>query len=155
MSRDRRAELERPQRLMMAALDEEITAEERRELDRLLDGSAALRREWSQLERVKQVTGAMTLTEPPDEVWDDYWRAGVYRRIERGVAWILITLAALLLVGFGLWHAVGALLEDSAVPAFVKIAVFALLMGGAVLLASVIREKLAVRRRDPYLKVKR
>ena len=91
----------------------------------------------------------------PEEVWDDYWRAEGYRRVERGVAWILITLAALILVGFGLWHAIGALLRDSAVPGFVKIAVFALLMGGAVMLASVIREKLAVRRRDPYLKVKR
>lgn len=155
MSGDRRADLERPQRLMMAALDGEITEDERRELDRLLDGDAALRREWSQLERVKEVTGTMTLTEPPDEVWDDYWRAGMYRRVERSVAWILITLATLILVGFGLWHAVDVLLEESAVPGFVRIAVFALLMGGAVLLASVIREKLAVRRRDPYLKVKR
>jgi len=155
VSGDRRADLERPQRLMMAALDGEITEDERRELDRLLDGDAALRREWSQLERVKEVTGTMTLTEPPDEVWDDYWRAGMYRRVERSVAWILITLATLILVGFGLWHAVDVLLEESAVPGFVRIAVFALLMGGAVLLASVIREKLAVRRRDPYLKVKR
>ena len=95
------------------------------------------------------------LAEPPEEVWDDYWRAEGYRRVERGAAWVLITLAALILVGFGLWHAVGALLRDSAVSGFVKIAVFALLMGGAVMLASVIREKLAVRRRDPYLKVKR
>jgi ferric-dicitrate binding protein FerR (iron transport regulator) len=154
VSRDR-ADLERPQRLMMAALDDEITEEDRRELDRLLEGSAVLRREWTQLARVKEVTSTMTLAEPPEEVWDDYWRAEGYRRVERGAAWILITLAALILVGFGLWHAVGALLRDSAVPGFVKIAVFALLMGGAVMLASVIREKLAVRRRDPYLKVKR
>ena len=148
-------ELHRPQHLMMAALDGEISEQEREELGRILEGDAALRREWTQLERVKEVTSTMVLGEPPEEIWDDYWRTGVYRRIERGIGWILVSVAALALVGFGLWHAIGALLADSEVPAFVKIAVFALFMGGAVLLASVIREKLFMRSKDPYRKVKR
>jgi hypothetical protein len=80
---------------------------------------------------------------------------GVYRRLERGIGWILVTVASLVLVGFGLWHLTVALLADSDVPGFVKIALFTLFMGGAVLLASVIREKLFMRSKDPYLKVKR
>ena len=78
-------ELQRPQHLMMAALDGEISEQEREELGRILEGDAALRREWTQLERVKEVTSTMVLGEPPEEIWDDYWRIGVYRRIERGV----------------------------------------------------------------------
>ena len=148
-------DLQRHQFLMMAALDGEISEQERQELEQILKGDAVLRREWTQLERVKEVTSTMAMSEPPEEVWDDYWREGVYKRIERGIGWILVTVASLVLVGFGLWHLVGALLADSDVPGFVKIALFALFMGGAVLLASVIREKLFMRSKDPYLKVKR
>lgn len=148
-------DLQRPQFLMMAALDGEISERERQELEQILKGDAVLRREWTQLERVKEVTSTMAMSEPPEEVWDDYWREGVYKRLERGVGWILVTVASLVLVGFGLWHLTGALLADSDVPGFVKIALFTLLMGGAVLLGSVIREKLFMRSKDPYRKVKR
>lgn len=148
-------ELQRPQFLMMAALDGEISEHERLELEQILKGDAALRREWTQLERVKEVTSTMVMSEPPEEVWDDYWREGVYKRIERGIGWILVTVASLVLVGFGLWQLTDVLLADSDLPGFVKMALFSLLMGGAVLLASVIREKLFMRSKDPYAKVKR
>ena len=148
-------DLQRPQFLMMAALDGEIAEHERRELEQILKGDAVLRREWAQLERVKEVTSTMAMSEPPEEVWDDYWREGVYKRIERGIGWILVTVASLVLVGFGLWQLTATLLADSDVPGFVRIALFSLFMGGAVLLASVIREKLFMRSKDPYLKVKR
>jgi ferric-dicitrate binding protein FerR (iron transport regulator) len=140
---------------MMAALDGEISEHERLELEQILKGDAALRREWTQLERVKEVTSTMVMSEPPEEVWDDYWREGVYKRIERGIGWILVTVASLVLVGFGLWQLTDVLLADSDLPGFVKMALFSLLMGGAVLLASVIREKLFMRSKDPYAKVKR
>ncbi len=148
-------ELQRPQFLMMAALDGEISEHERLELEQILKGDAALRREWTQLERVKEVTSTMVMSEPPEEVWDDYWREGVYKRIERGIGWILVTVASLVLVGFGLWQLTDVLLADSDLPGFVKMALFSLLMGGAVLLASVMREKLFMRSKDPYAKVKR
>jgi anti-sigma factor RsiW len=149
-----RENLERPRQLMMAALDGEISGEDRGVLDGLLAGDAALRREFEQLERVKEVTSTMALTEPPEEIWDDYWTS-VYNKFERGIGWFLVSIAAVVLVAFGLWHATGALLAETDMPGFVKIAVFALFLGGLLLLASVAREKLFTGRRDPYKGVKR
>ena len=148
---DDRLTAERARGLMMAAIDGEISPDERRELDGLLASSTELQVEWRRLTRVKEVTTGMTLQQVPEEVWDDYWTS-VYRRAERGIAWVLISLGAIVVAGYGLWHAIGALLAESDMPLFVRVAVFALALGGAILVVSVAREKLFVHRRDPYQK---
>jgi len=144
--RDRR---ERMRRLMMAALDGEVSESERAELNRLLKDDAALENEWNRLARVKEVTSTMALRRPPEEVWDRYW-GGVYRRLERGVGWILLSVGAVVLLSYGLWTFVQDLIQVSELPLFAKIAVLALIVGLVVLLVSVLREKLFVRRSDPY-----
>jgi anti-sigma factor RsiW len=149
-----RDDLARPRQLMMAALDGELSGEDRGVFDGLLSTDPALRREFEQLQRVKEVTSTMALTDPPEEIWDDYWTS-VYNRFERKVGWILVSIAALVLVAFGLWHAVAAILATTELPGFVKVAIFALLLGGLLLLASVAREKLFTGRHDPYRGIKR
>ena len=145
---------ERARRLMMAALDDELEGGERGELDHLLAEDAALRREWEQLKRVKEVTSTMALTDPPEEVWEDYWTSA-YSRFERGIGWILVSIAALVLLGFGLWEASEAIVASTELPGFVKIALFVLFFGAAILGVSVLREKWFVRRRDPYKEIRR
>ena len=145
---------ERARHLMMAALDGELSRGERDELDRLVDADASLREEWERLSKVKEVTEAMGYREPPEEIWENYW-VSVYNRVERGVGWVLISVGALILAGFGLWHVVMDLLADTGVPGFVKIAIFAAALGGAVLLISVIREKWFMRKTDPYREIPR
>jgi hypothetical protein len=139
---------------MMAALDGELAPEQQADLDRLLAADAELRSEWDRLVRVKEVTGVMSYTEPPEEVWETYW-VSVYNRLERGLGWILLCLGTLVLLGFGIWEGVGALLADADLPAFVKIAVFVAAFGGTILLFSVVREKLFTRRRDAYKEIQR
>ena len=97
---------------------------------------------------------AMNLKKPPEETWDRYW-GGVYARLERGIAWILISLGAAVLIAFAAYHAVLAFLEDTSSPLLLKIALAALVLGGAVLLVSVIREKLVLRKSDKYREVVR
>lgn len=140
--------------LMMAALDGEIDEAGRRELDDALERDAALREEWESLHRAKDATRRVALRSPPDEVWDGYWTS-VYNRTERGIAWLLVTVGAAVLVGWGAWVALDALLRDSGLPVFLKIAVLVLVAGGALLLVSVIREKWFTARRDPYRGVQR
>jgi hypothetical protein len=140
--------------MMMAALDDELSSQERAELERVLDEDAGLREEWDRLARVKEATGEMKYVEPPDEVWDNYW-VSVYNRLERGIGWILISIGALVLIGWAAWHAVEALLADSDLPGFIKVALFVAVMGALVLLVSVIREKLFTRRIDRYKGVQR
>jgi len=145
---------EHVQRLMMAVLDGEATAEERSELDGLLAADAELRAEWGRMGRVKEVTGSMSFREPPPEVWGQYW-VSVYNRLERGVGWILVSIGTVVLVGYGAWHALGSLVTDTEIPLFLKLAIMAILVGGAFLSVSVLREKLFNHRRDPYKEVER
>jgi ferric-dicitrate binding protein FerR (iron transport regulator) len=145
---------ERARHLMMAALDGELGPEDRAELDGLLAADASLREEWERLNEVKEVTGTMGYTEPPEEVWETYW-VSVYNRVERGVGWILLSLGALVVTGYGIWQGVEALLADTGLPGFFKIALFVAALGGLILLLSVAREKLFTRRRDPYREIQR
>jgi ferric-dicitrate binding protein FerR (iron transport regulator) len=145
---------ERARQLMMSALDGELGPDERREFERLLEEDPGLRSEWDRLRRVKEVTEQMSLRRPPDEVWDGYW-GSVYRRLERGVAWILISVGAIIVVSYGAWRGVSELIADAELPWPVKGGVLAVTVGLVVLFVSVVREKLFVRRRDPYKDVRR
>jgi ferric-dicitrate binding protein FerR (iron transport regulator) len=147
-------ERDRAHHLMMAALDGELADADRAELDRFLAGDERLRKEWTQLGRVKEVTKTMAYREPPDEIWDDYWTS-VYNRTERGIGWILASIGAIVVLGYGIWIGLQELLADTDLPAFLKLGIFALLLGGLVLLVSVIREKLFTRGKDPYKEVQR
>jgi hypothetical protein len=138
----------------MAGLDGELSSQEQAELDRLLADDDRLQAEWERFRRVKEVTETMSYREPPPEIWEDYWTV-VYNRLERGLGWILVSVAALVLFGYGAWHAIEAILADSGLPGFVKIAIFALVLGAAILFVSVAREKLFTRKRDAYSEIQR
>jgi ferric-dicitrate binding protein FerR (iron transport regulator) len=134
---------------MMAALDGETSPQEEQELSRLLQNDPVLVAEWEQLQRVKEVTKGMVFNKPPEEIWDTYW-TGVYRRFERGIGWILMSVGAILLLSYGAWEGLRELLDDTTTPAIVKYGALAAIVGFIVLLVSVVREKLFVRRSDPY-----
>ncbi len=145
---------ERVRQLLMSALDGELTARERRELEGLLNADSSLRDEWNRLTRVKEVTQSMSLRKPPDEVWEDYW-ASVYSRLERGIGWILVSIGLIVLVSYGAWRGVEELIADAGLPWFLKGAILATTVGLVVLFVSVLREKLFVRGRDPYKEIQR
>ena len=154
MSPDRKERLERARQLMMAALDDELAAGERRELDGLLAELPELRSEWERLHEVKEVTGTMILRRPPEETWELYFES-VYNRAERGFAWILLSLGTIVVTAWALWIGLEELWGAADLPIYVKIGIYAILLGSAVLLLSVIREKLFVRRTDPYKEIQR
>lgn len=145
------ADRERVHALMMAAMDGEISAADREELDAAIARSPELEREWRRFVRLKEVTATMTLQHPPEEIWDRYWVSS-YRRAERGVAWLLLSAGIAVLAGYWLWHFVEALLADTGAPLFLRLGVAATALGALVLVVSVIREKLFTSRRDPYQK---
>ncbi len=154
MSGEDRQDRERSRHLLMAELDGELTPQERGELERALAADAELRAERARLHELKEVTGAMKLKEPPEEIWEGYW-VSVYNRAERGLGWVLLSLGAVVLLLYGSWHAVWALLDDPALPLPIKLAIFGVAAGGLILLFSVGREKLFTRLRDPYKEIQR
>ncbi|KPK09035.1 MAG: hypothetical protein AMS20_01085 [Gemmatimonas sp. SG8_28] len=140
---------DRARQLLMAALDGELSRQEQADLDRFLRQDAALRAEWRQLQRVKEVTTTMSLRHPPEEVWEGYWQ-GVYQRFERGLAWILVSVGAIVVLSWGAWEGLRELWNDQQLPVLVKAGSFALIVGLVILAVSVVREKLFIRRSDPY-----
>lgn len=145
---------ERARHLMMAALDGEISPEDRAELDRILERDETLREEWEKMGRVKDLTSGLAFREPPEEVWEGYWRS-VYNRLERGIAWILVTLGVVVLSTWGIWKWLQVLFEDRSIPIWVKIALLAVAAGLLLLLLSTVREKYFTWRRDPYREIER
>jgi anti-sigma factor RsiW len=148
MSAQEPAPLDRARMLMMAALDGECDAAERDELQRYLEQDPALAAEWRRLRRVKEVTTSMAVRQPADEVWDQY-RVRTAHRVERSIAWVLVVVGSAVLGAYGLWHWMENVLRSDE-PWFIKGAIIALVVGGLVLLASVIRERWWLSRRDPY-----
>jgi hypothetical protein len=135
-------------------LDSDITAEEKSELENLLASDSELKKEFNEQVRIKGVLTKMKLKNPSVEIWDSYWQ-GVYNKLERGLAWILVSLGAIILISFGTYEAVSEMLQDTSTPAAVKIGVTTLLVGGLILLFSVIREKLFTYKRDKYKEIQR
>ena len=151
---DRDQHNERAQALMMAALDNELSSVEQAELDRLLSSDENLQKEWERLKAVKEVTGTMTFREPPEEVWDKYW-VSVYNRAERSLGWLLFSVGLIGLLAWGGWHSVTALLAESDIPLWTKLAIFAIVVGGGIVFFSVVRERWFTRKHDPYKEVQR
>ena len=140
---------ERARHLITAALDGELSPEERGEFEQMLERHPALLQELERLQRVKEVTESMSLQPAPEEVWKDYW-ASVYSRLERGIGWILLSLGAIVLVSYGVWEGVNSLIADTTTPWFIKAGLLAVTVGVVVLVVSVLREKLFVWRRQRY-----
>ncbi len=153
MSKTRDEPLDRFHELAMKALDDELTAEERLEFEKYLENPELLR-EWQAFSKLREVTKTMKLKNPPEEVWDNYWLR-VYNRLERGLAWVLFSIGAVVLIVYTLYQAVEDILQDAQLPLVVKVGILSLMIGGVILLVSVVREKFFVRKRDPYKEVQR
>jgi ferric-dicitrate binding protein FerR (iron transport regulator) len=143
-------DLDRVHALMMAVLDDECSDADRRELDAMMAGHPDIRLEWDRLRRLKAVTTTLRIAQPPEELWDRYQR-GVLHRTERGIAWTLVVTGIAILGTFALWQWLNSWLAAE-VPLVVRVGGTALIGGGALLVASVLRERWFLSRRDPYSK---
>lgn len=137
-----------------AYLDDELESDERHAFEQELTRNPQLRREVEAMQDVKNVLSGMRLRDFPDKAWDNY-RERTYNRLERGVGWILLSLGAVVLLGYGLYELVLFLASDAEVGWWVRAAIGLVCAGVALLLVSVIRERIFTWKRDPYREVKR
>jgi hypothetical protein len=131
---------ERFYQLLMGAVDQELTVSELKE--------------WEQYKKVKEVTQTMKFKSPSKEVWDNYWLT-TYNKIERGIAWIIFSIGAIILITYGLFKAVEGIIADPQLQGIIKIGIIAVLLGLVILSVSVLREKLFIRKSDPYKEIQR
>lgn len=140
--------------LMMGYLDNELEEEQKKAFEQHLASCPECAAELEEFRQLKQITDEVTLVEPEDRIWQQYW-ANIYNRIERGVGWILFSVAAILLIIYGGFRAIEEIIRDPTVGVILKIALLALIAGLAVLFVSVLRERLYFWKKDRYKDVRR
>ncbi|MCB1184069.1 zf-HC2 domain-containing protein [bacterium] len=111
--------------------------------------SGEARREIERLRRLKALTGAMRLKEPPPEEWEAFWE-NVYNRAERSVGWILLMVGVVVVGAWAALQVVLALTHAENLPLYVKGGIFVGAAGLLVLLVSVVRERWYARQRTRY-----
>lgn len=139
---------------MMADLDGETTAEQHQEIQRWLAADPVLLRDYQRMKQEAELMARVTWREPGSELWDSYWQ-GVYRRLERGFGWVLFSVGAMVLMGYGAWEVAREWVTDSGIPLWIRAAGVSMAGGGIVLLVSVIREKLFLHKNERYKDIQR
>ena len=91
--------------------------------------------------------------------WDDaaldrFW-LGVYSRLERGLAWTLVSVSGALILGYGAYHFATVFLADSEVPIVLRFGTAGLLLGLLLLLLGALRERIRARSTDPFQRIPR
>ncbi len=140
--------------MLSGYIDNELTPDEKREFEAYLEQDAELQKEYETFRKLKEVTGAMKYADIPEVVWENYW-AGLYRKLERELGWIFLSVGAIILLAFGCYHLVQDFFFDPRQSLVLKIAIGSGLLGLVILLVSVIRERIFAAVRDRYDEVQR
>lgn len=138
--------------LLMGAIDNELSDKKQLEFEQLLNQFEVFNIQYQEFKELKEVTSTMKFKSPPPEIWDNYWTS-VYNRIERGIGWIIFSIGIMLLVTYGLFKAIEAILIHPQLADIVKIGILALLAGFFILIISVFKEKFVMRKSDRYKEV--
>jgi len=139
---------------LMSHLDGEIEPDKKTEIEKHLAECEECKREYQAFVKLKQETDKMKLADLSDELWNGYWK-GVYRRVERGTGWVLLSMGAIILLCFGAYQFFKELLGDPNISLIVKIGVSMGALGAIVLLVSIIRERLFLCKTERYKEVQR
>ena len=135
--------------LLSAYVDGELEPDDVARIEAHLAENEQTRSEVEKLRRLKAVTGAMRLKEPPAEEWEVFWKS-VYNRTERSLGWILLCLGVVIIGAWGLTEAVMALLKTDDLPLLLRGSILIAAAGLLVLLISVVRERIYRRSRTRY-----
>jgi predicted anti-sigma-YlaC factor YlaD len=140
--------------LLMGYLDDEISDQERVELEKHLTECDECTKELADFENLKSITDDITLYKPEDEVFDEYW-SSIYNRIERSAGWIVLSVSGMLLLFYIGFKMIEELIADPSLHWIFKGALLAFIAALSVLLVSVLRERLNTRKKDRYKDVRR
>ena len=142
-------ERERYEILVTAAVDGELDITGRKELESILEVFPELRIEMEDQMQIKEVVGTLRFVEPPEEIWDVYQKAVLFK-MERRIGWSLFLSGVALLMGYGGWIGLSELWMADDISFLVKGGVSISMGGLGVLLASLIRERMFLRTRERY-----
>ena len=131
--------------MMMGYLDDELDDEQRKVFEEHLAGCSECSVELEDFRKLKKMTDEVNLIEPEDRIWQQYW-SGVYNRIERGIGWIVFSVGAIMVLIYMGFKAIEEVVKDPTVSVIFKVGLVGLLIGLAILLVSLVRERLYFRK---------
>lgn len=140
--------------LLMGHIDGELGPAETARLEDHLAVCVSCRREEGAFRTLGEVTEEMINEELPPIDLDAEWDS-IYRRMERSLGWILISVGLIMLLGFGAWQLVNEFLLNPEASLWLRVGVGASLAGMIVLLVSVGREAMTRYRSERYREVHR
>ncbi|MDE0422172.1 MAG: zf-HC2 domain-containing protein [Gammaproteobacteria bacterium] len=133
--------------LLSGYLDDELTQKDRQRVDRHIEGCARCSARLRELDALSASVSRLRADMVPED--QEEWRKVMDNALERtasGIGWVLVVGAVFVLVGYAGYEFLLADVE----PPMVKWAVGALYLGLAVLLLSVLRQRLRARKTDKY-----
>jgi anti-sigma factor RsiW len=137
--------------LITAWVDGELPPERQELLQQHLAGCDGCRRELAEVRALKEELGMIRFSEPTDAELARYWKS-VYNRLERGLAWVLLSIGTIVLLCYGGFRLVEHFIRDPQIAWWVKGGVLAVVFGLVILAVSLLRERLAVGKVDKYSK---
>jgi len=137
--------------LLLKVVDGVASDKEREEFFNHVQTCEECRREYGEFNNLEELMSTIKLKDLSEEAVETYWQS-LYNRLERGLSWILISIGAILLLGFGGFMLIKEFVINPTVSIVLKIAVCTILGGMIVLLVSVLKERLFVRKYDKYSK---
>lgn len=135
--------------LLSGYVDGELGPEDQARVDAHLQQDETARQEVERLRKLKTLTGALRLKDPPAEEWEIFWTS-VYNRTERSLGWILLAIGVAVVGGWSGLQLLEALLKTEALPLVVRAGVMIGLGGLLLLVVSVVRERIHKRSRTRY-----
>ncbi len=132
----------------------DLDENEKNELNHLIENNEKLKGEFEEQKKTKEILAKMKLKNPSEEVWDKYWE-GIYNRLERGIAWIIISIGAILVLGYSAFESLEKLFTDTQISPMLRIGILLLVFGGIILIVSLIREKFFKIKNNKYKEIQR
>lgn len=140
--------------MLMGYLDGELSAGESSEIEKHLNECTECSEELGQFRKLKEITDDISLNEPEDRIFEQYWSC-VYNRIERRLGWILLSVSGTILVIYLGFMAIEAIVKDHTISIVLKGGLLMFYASLVILFFSVLREKLHFRKKDRYKDVRR
>ena len=137
--------------LITAYIDDELPPEQRALFEDHLASCEQCARDLAEFAKLKEELDMLKFKEPTDAELDRYWRS-VYNRLERGVAWVLFSVGAMVLLSYGAFKLIEETITDPGISIVLKVGLLAAVFGTVILFVSLLRERLAVRTVDKYSK---
>jgi ferric-dicitrate binding protein FerR (iron transport regulator) len=131
--------------LLSGMVDGELTQQERQRVTLHCEQCEACRNDLAELRALRERLGNSSLSEAGEDTWRETMNEPVVANT-RGLGWLLFLAGILAVAGVGM----GAFIVDPSIPVGMKLILAAIYGGLALLLISVLRQRLIERKTDKY-----